>query len=58
MSKIILIALSMGEVFGFFLADESFIEKSTSTEMVFYAFISGTVLSSLVPVLVPLFIGL
>lgn len=34
------------------------IERSTSNEMVFYAFISGTILSGLVPVLVPLFIGI
>ena len=34
------------------------IEKSTNAEMVFYAFVSGTVLSALVPVLVPLFLGL
>ena len=34
------------------------IERSTSTEMVFYSFVSGTVLSTLVPVLVPLFLGL
>ena len=33
------------------------IERSTSTEMVFYAFVSGTILSGLVPVLVPIFIA-